>query len=858
MTTLAEFMIIAGADNRPPMLEKYLYDSWKIHMEFYMENKENGRMILDSVQNATNIVLQGLPLDVYAIVNHHKVAKEMWDRVKLLMQGTKLSLQEKECKLYDELDKFSFVKEKQNGTLHAKQEHGRMILESVEHGLLIWHTIEENGVNRTKKYEELVAKDLWERIQLLMQALSYLKQHELHANEVRIMRERNQDPLALVANHQMTPSHFNTYQSSYNNPQFQQQFSPSQSPQYGSIHRTQHYSTTYPSTPHSITYPSKPHPNAYSSIVHQDACPQPQSFPQIEYNVSTVNQKTHMAEFPQIDSDLAVPVFKKGDDPINAINKMMSFLMTIQPVQGRQSSFAAGTSGTRANISGIDSVQSQRGKGMLRVRALVMTIGLDLPKRILEAQIEARKPENLKSEDVGGMLIENSKDPEKPRKEKLEPRADGTLCLNNRSWLPRYGDLRTLIMHESHKSKYYVHPGSDKMYQDMKQLYWWPNKKADIATYVSKYLTCLRVKAEHQKPSGLLVQPAIPQWKWENITMDFVTKLPRTQSGNDTIWVIVDRLTKFARIFIEVPFQKAMGTRLDMSMAYHPETDGQSERTIQTLEDMLRACVINFGNGWERHLPLIEFSYNNSYHASIKAAPFEALYGRKCRSPVCWAEVGDTQLTGPELIHETTEKIVQIKQRIQAARDRQKSYADVSSVEENNIDDKLRFVEEPVELMDREVKRSIPEEVSASLQKNRTLDKCRMLSLMNKAPLTKEDLTLSDPYSATTHFEGVTIYMVQPDGFVDPNHPRKVCKLQKSIYGLKQTSRSWNKRFDQEIKGFEFAQNLDEPYMLLVYGGNPKAELRVDCYCNAGFEIDIDDMNSLTGYVFVLNGSAVD
>ncbi|GJQ99916.1 putative reverse transcriptase domain-containing protein [Tanacetum coccineum] len=151
----------------------------------------------------------------------------------------------------------------------------------------------------------------------------------------------------------------------------------------------------------------------------------------------------------------------------------------------------------------------------LRVRALVMTIGLDLPKQILEAQIEARKPENLKSEDVGGMLIENSKDPEKPRKEKLEPRADGTLCLNNKSWLPRYGDLRTLIMHESHKSKYSVHPGSDKMYQDMKQLYWWPNMKADIATYVSKCLTCLRVKAEHQKPSGLLVQPAksIPQWK---------------------------------------------------------------------------------------------------------------------------------------------------------------------------------------------------------------------------------------------------------------------------------------------------------------------------------------------------------
>nr|GEW17712.1 putative reverse transcriptase domain-containing protein [Tanacetum cinerariifolium] len=179
----------------------------------------------------------------------------------------------------------------------------------------------------------------------------------------------------------------------------------------------------------------------------------------------------------------------------------------------------------------------------LRVRALVMTIGLDLPKQIFGAQTEAKKPENLKKEDVGGMHIKNSKDLEKFMKEKLEPRNDGTLCFNNRSWLPCYGDLRALIMHEAHKSKYSVHPGSDKMYLDLKQLYLWLNMKADIATYVRKCLTCLRVKAEHQKPSGLLVQPKIPKWKWDNITMDFVTKLPRTSSGYDTIWVIVDFLT---------------------------------------------------------------------------------------------------------------------------------------------------------------------------------------------------------------------------------------------------------------------------------------------------------------------------
>ncbi|GKD13499.1 putative reverse transcriptase domain-containing protein [Tanacetum coccineum] len=290
--------------------------------------------------------------------------------------------------------------------------------------------------------------------------------------------------------------------------------------------------------------------------------------------------------------------------------------------------------------------------------------------KLTQKKTEARKPENIKNEDVGGMLLENSKDPEKFRTEKLEPRADGTLCFNGRSWLPCYGDLRTVIMHESHKSKYSIHPGSDKMYQDMKKLYWWPNMKANIATYVSKCLTCAKVKAEHQRPSGLLVQPDIPQWKWDNITMDFVTKLPKSSQGYDTIWVIVDRLTKSA-IFVPMRetdpmdklarmYLKEVVTRhgIPLSIIY-----GQSERTIQTLEDMLRACAIDFGKGWVNHLPLVEFSYNNSYHASIKAAPFEALYGRKCRSPVCWAEVGEVQLTGLEIVQETTEKIGKLNPR---------------------------------------------------------------------------------------------------------------------------------------------------------------------------------------------------
>ncbi|GJU23423.1 putative reverse transcriptase domain-containing protein [Tanacetum coccineum] len=254
--------------------------------------------------------------------------------------------------------------------------------------------------------------------------------------------------------------------------------------------------------------------------------------------------------------------------------------------------------------------------------------------------------------------------------------------------------VRKLIMDEAYTFRYSIHLGADKMYLILKTCMV-PGMKRDIAEYVSKCLTCSKIKAEHQKPSGLLQQPEIPEWKLEKITIDLVIKLPRSSSGYDAI------LGKLAKIYVNeivarhgVPvsiisdrdgrftshlwqaLQEALGTRLDMSTAYHPQTDGQSERTIQTLEDMLRACVMDFGGSWDTHLPLIEFSYNNSYHTSIKCAPFEALYGRKCRSPVIWTEVGESQLIGPEIVQETTEKIFQIKERLKTARSRQKSYAD--------------------------------------------------------------------------------------------------------------------------------------------------------------------------------------
>ncbi|GKD30639.1 putative reverse transcriptase domain-containing protein [Tanacetum coccineum] len=240
--------------------------------------------------------------------------------------------------------------------------------------------------------------------------------------------------------------------------------------------------------------------------------------------------------------------------------------------------------------------------------------------------------------------------------EMIEQRSDGTLYYLNRIWVPLKGEVRTLIRDEAHNSKYSVHPGADKMYYDLRDRYWWPGMKKDIAEYV-------------------------------RIAMDFVTKLPRTSSRHDTIWVIIvarhgvpisiisDCDSRFPSRFWQT-MQEALGTRLDMSTTYHPQTDGQSERTIQTLEDMLRACVLDFRGSWDVYLPLVKFSYNNSYHSIIRCAPFEALYGRKCRSPILWAEVGDVQLIGPELVQETNEKISHIKDRLKAVRDRQKCYAD--------------------------------------------------------------------------------------------------------------------------------------------------------------------------------------
>ncbi|GJW47183.1 putative reverse transcriptase domain-containing protein [Tanacetum coccineum] len=243
-------------------------------------------------------------------------------------------------------------------------------------------------------------------------------------------------------------------------------------------------------------------------------------------------------------------------------------------------------------------------------------------------------------------VVDESARLQKGLDEMIELRNDRGLYYLDRIWVPLKGDVRTLIIDEAHKLKYSVHPRADKKYYDLRDRYWWPVMKKDIAEYVSRCLTCLKVKAEHQRPSGLLQQPEIPIWKWEGIAIDFDYKMERlarlylneiVARHGVPVSIILNHESHFTSRFWQ-SMQEALGTRLDMSTAYHPQTDGQSERTIQTLEDMLRACVLDFGGSWDVHLLLVEFSYNNSYHSRVRCAPFEALYGRKCRSTILWAE----------------------------------------------------------------------------------------------------------------------------------------------------------------------------------------------------------------------------
>ncbi|GKE56836.1 putative reverse transcriptase domain-containing protein, partial [Tanacetum coccineum] len=262
----------------------------------------------------------------------------------------------------------------------------------------------------------------------------------------------------------------------------------------------------------------------------------------------------------------------------------------------------------------------------------------------------------------------------------IEQRSDGTLYYLDRIWVPLKGEMRTLIMDEAHKSKYPVHPGADKMYYDLRDRYWWPGMKKNIVKTISRsrlieillIRTYIWVIVDRLTKSAYFL-PMSENYKMERLARLYLNEIVARHGVS--ISIISDRNSRFTSRFWQ-SMQEALGTHLDMSTDYHPQTDGQSEHTIHTLEDMLRACFLDFGGSWDVYLLLVEFLYNNSYHSYVRCAPFEALYGRKCRSPIMWAEVGEGQLIGPELVQEATEKISQIKDRLKAVHDRQKRYAD--------------------------------------------------------------------------------------------------------------------------------------------------------------------------------------
>jgi hypothetical protein len=263
----------------------------------------------------------------------------------------------------------------------------------------------------------------------------------------------------------------------------------------------------------------------------------------------------------------------------------------------------------------------------------------------------------------------------------------GVVWFGQRLVVPRDQDLKKKILDEAHLSKFTIHPRSTKRYRDLRENFWWSNMKGEIAKYVARCDTCQRIKASHLKTAGQMQPLSIPTWKWDDISMDFIVGLPLTPRKDDSIWVIVDRLTKtahfipvhstysaecHAEIYIDLvvrlhgfpktilsdrgtqfvarfwaQVRESLGTKLIHSSSYHPLTDGQTERVNQVVEDMLRACVIHFDKSWDKCLALTEFAYNNSYQASLKMAPFEALYGRRCHTPFNWSQAGERTLFGP-------------------------------------------------------------------------------------------------------------------------------------------------------------------------------------------------------------------
>nr|XP_034918296.1 uncharacterized protein LOC118051676 [Populus alba] len=340
----------------------------------------------------------------------------------------------------------------------------------------------------------------------------------------------------------------------------------------------------------------------------------------------------------------------------------------------------------------INDMELKEQKSIVELNRMGLRLSL-WPKGSLLAQLNIQfvlRDKVLVAQQADGKVKEIKERVNKGKETSFQMLSDGLIAMGRQIYLPEDKTLKDEVLREAHESRFATHPRSTKMYRDLKEYYWWPNIKREISKFVSNYGICQQVKMEHQKPTKELKSLSIPEWKWENISMDFVAGLPRGKRGNDAIWVFVDRLTKsvlflpmkmiesvnkLAKLYVNeviilhglplliisdwdprftsrlwLSLQQAIGTQLHMSTTFHYQTDGQSERTIQTLKDLLRSCVLNFGGNWENLLPLVEFTYNSSHQATIGMAPYKALYGRKCYTPICWEEIGERKLLGPKMV----------------------------------------------------------------------------------------------------------------------------------------------------------------------------------------------------------------
>ncbi|XP_021975263.1 uncharacterized protein LOC110870386 [Helianthus annuus] len=317
----------------------------------------------------------------------------------------------------------------------------------------------------------------------------------------------------------------------------------------------------------------------------------------------------------------------------------------------------------KANVVA-DALSRKEYPSPLRVKSMKMVVTPRLLETIRESQRKSLGAEDLRKERLKGVI------------DKLEENSTGLKTRFGRIWIPRFCEVKAALLDEAHKSRYSVHPGATKMYRDLKTNYWWPGMKRDIVKYVAKCLTCSQVKAEHQKPYGESQPLGIPLWKWEELTMDLVTKLPRTKKGYDTIWVIVDRLTKSANF---LPIKEAYSSE-KMAEIYMNEVVSQHGVPVSIISDRDTRFTSRY---WQRFHESVgtRLHISTAYHPQtdghgIQMAPYELLYGRKCRTPVCWGEVGQRDLAPIDLIAMTNEKIELIRARLKAAQDRQKAYGD--------------------------------------------------------------------------------------------------------------------------------------------------------------------------------------